>query len=60
MAVSQNRGPQNTIVLVMGTPKKGTPNFRKPLDRLCRGSADGIVDGGHLAPRGPKPVNPKP
>ena len=23
--------PQNTIVLIIGTPKKGTPNFGKPL-----------------------------
>ena len=25
-----NIGPQNTIVLIMGTPKKGTPKFGKP------------------------------
>ena len=41
MVVSQNRGPQyrpqntliliiGTIILIIGTPKKGTPNFGKP------------------------------
>ena len=34
MLASQNEGPQyrpkNSLVLVMGTPKKGTPNLGKP------------------------------
>ena len=34
LVVSQNKGPQyrpqNTIVLIIGTPKKGTPSFGKP------------------------------
>ena len=34
MVVSQIRGPQyrlpNSIVLIIGTPKKGTPNFGNP------------------------------
>ena len=28
-------GPQNTIILIIGTPKKGTPNFGKPLCVVC-------------------------
>ena len=35
MVASQNKGepqyrPQNTIIILKGTPKKGTPNFGKP------------------------------
>ena len=34
MVVSRNKGtqyrPQNSIILLMGTPKKGTAKFRKP------------------------------
>ena len=30
MVVSLNRGPEYTIILIMGTPQKGAPNFGKP------------------------------
>ena len=35
-------GPQNTIVLIIGTPKNGTPNFGKPyLDfHVCLGRSE--------------------
>ena len=40
LVISQNPQytPQYTIILVMGTPKKGTPNFGKPPFRGCRAS----------------------
>ena len=50
MVVSQNRGTPiwtpNTIVLIMGTPKKGTPNFGKPPYEPRGGGYPGCVSPG--------------